>query len=403
MGFRASSSRFQRTIRDLGWSESDWWILTLSDTELGQQQVVEQLQLNYLNRLGTNTSGDETIYTWAWPRESPELPTWNLHTLKLKQQFDGDDVTDLEFIDIYSQCSGLCGLYIKRTQDLRHAFSRLQADQRDIAAASIARALMETAGSLHFYSQKIAEMWRSCKTTTGSIFPIGKHSSRYIDRQRASAAQGLRQALSAALNQGRFSVSPESYQMMTEWRSPSATVNFQNDFTFVSPSVSKFVHFSGQYVEYVDPTSSWENDYELLSNAVHPSIGTLIAFAGPPLTIVEQSHFVRRVVGNRQSRKRFQRSPAGNFGTAELLESIDRSASAAITILEVCLKGLTTICDDIYLTANAGRYLCLDSWRTPSVPNSMSAFGATTAHDVSMTAHSWMSQSPIIDLNVLVV
>ena len=252
-----------------------------------------------------------------------------------------------------------------RSDQLAHATWKLGDSEQLIAAAACARSLLETAAAFWVDSRKLIELWRAVKVEAAEKGPKVEH---WDDLTR------------------------QIFKMM--WSS-----KFDNkvpEFAKLSESLSR-TNVLGLIEKLQRATSVpiWQ-DYEWLCNAVHPSIGTMLAYATPMLWHKTGTHgfqyvapFATHIVGS-----------GGIHAETTIDEAIARSAVLSVAVVRQTLDATLRIIDDVALTTGAPVMASFKYWRMLSQKSRNTLCPCRSGRKVKNCRHGWKEQLPSqIDLS----
>jgi hypothetical protein len=233
------------------------------------------------------------------------------------------------WIPVHSGLSSWWLLTAWRSRQMGEAVLALAQRQLPLPAAACARSLLETAAAARYDVNRWTTMWRECRRyapTAGEVVP----SSLY---------QPLHNYVVEVLVGGRFEGEmPLDVRLLAA--EPIKRTNIKTCIDHLAKS---------------EP-SAWKL-YEVLCNAVHPSVASTITF----MQSVE-------AVALGESHNRFVREGVGVSGlsgqTVSTLTATFEAVELAMQVLQQSLDDALRAMDDICLTSRIGDYKAATHWRS---------------------------------------
>ena len=196
--------------------------------------------------------------------------------------------------------------------------------------------------------------------------------------------------------------------LIAEWRHPDLVQQLESLNINIRPEVTtKPVELPAQLVRSLDKRITLTNtlmtlreDYEMLCNVVHPSLGSFQLFSGRPGTDQTYS-FNNIIVGKNRGRpKSKSEDPAideeiSAYGI--FINTISESMFIAVNVYISILEFMSAIGDDIALTANIEPLTLHKTWRYPKALKGVDCL--CTWKEVGGCDHSWASQGPQLPAN----
>jgi hypothetical protein len=246
-----------------------------------------------------------------------------------------------------------------RSDQLARATWQLADSQQIVPAAACARSLLETAAAFWVESKKLGELWRSIKIQTAQDGPKRQHL-RDLSIQIWTMMWG-----------GKFD------NRVPDWVGWSKLLPRAN----VLGLIDKLTRATSELVQ---------RDYQLLCNAVHPSVGNMLAFAAPMLA-------------HRTGTVAFQYvAPFGTYiekdgqkhAETTIEEALARSAVLAVAVLRETLDVTLRIVDDVALTTEAPTMASFRYWRMVTQKSRNVPCPCRSGKKTKNCPHAWTEQSP---------
>lgn len=409
---RLRDDLFSPLLEGIGFDpEKSWALLSLESYE-GKMEDLTHFAYELQDVVRAHKYDDRKTFTWLWPLPPTTVSEVDADTpgvLQLVHLPSGSvkptELSCLEFIDIHSQLIGRIGFELLRLDEFLRMWELAAENRMRIVTAGISRNILEAVSSLYELAVRIADQWTLCKTTSGEIWVTS--SGGRVDRDRSREAQTLREILRASrfelhLNDSRKD--PDFSLRLTEWRNPELfpileqrRIKFRKEVESKPPrSLVDLVRSLSKRSTTRGSSTSLINDYELLCNVVHPSMGGFRLYSSPELSDSTQL-FSYTEVGRKKGVSRYsdrdvsatEATPFGMFAT-----SICTSAIAGVQIYVDILAWLVAIADDIALTTDVEKYTLHRSWRYPETGiNTVCQCGWGRLGDCH---HEWGCNGPVM-------
>ncbi len=297
----------------------------------------------------TGTSGDPaTPITIAFPTKSP-TPTPQKAVLAL-------------YIDIHSRLISWRLINAWRSQQLAQAVWTLGDSMHTIPAAACARSLLETAAAFWVDTRKLRETWCQVKEDSVKNNPQLKHWHEL------------------SLQIGKM-----MWAAKFDKKVPDLVEQFQLwERTNVLTTINKLARAT-------DPTV--QSDYQWLCNAVHPSIGGLLAFASPMLVHKSQMYAFQTIAPFPISIL-YSRNPDKRIVEETIEVALVRAATLAVDVLTRTLDDALKIIDDVALTSGAPQVASFSYWRKIAQKGQNSLCPCRSGRKVRHCQHRWSDTPP---------
>ena len=139
--------------------------------------------------------------------------------------------------------------------------------------------------------------------------------------------------------------------------------------------------------------SSIQGDYHWLCNAVHPSVGGLLAFASPML--VHKSRMCAfQTIAPFPISIQSNRNPEERIVEETIETALVRAATLAVDILTRTLDDALKIIDDVALTTNAPQMASFGYWRMLAQKGQNSLCPCRSGRKVKHCQHRWIDDPP---------
>jgi hypothetical protein len=265
-----------------------------------------------------------------------------------------------------------------RSEQLASATWSLGDSFKIIPAAACARSLLETAASFWLETVKLRETWHGIKLDCWRNGPDHRH---YYE---------LTKLIYTMLWSAKFD------KKVPELAQTYGKIERTNVLTLIdklAQATSGAVH----------------EDYQWLCNAVHPSIGGMLAFAAPMMghdtkthafqwVCSEPLHFEHIRSGDRgrggENRALWTDDAATEERQTTIEEAVARSAAFAVDVLERTLDDALRIIDDIGLTTHAPGMASFRYWRQISQKGQNSMCPCRSGRKVKHCLHRWLDEPP---------
>jgi hypothetical protein len=363
--------------------EKSWGLFSLETYEGKMGKLSEYVHSHLLHVLDHMGYDDRKAITWSWPLPGDEKSPGSFDSpgiLRIIYLSPGtekpDDLVRLELVDVHSQLLGRIGFEFLRLEELLNVWKLTAENKQYIGTASMSRNLIEATASLYSFAAAIAEQWSICKMTIGSIYETATGGK--VDRDRAIEVDKLRRLLWGARNELKLHDIKGSGidKTIAEWRHQELfdvlkdyEIDYRREATNEPGKLpAVLVRELDKRVVLLNSSSTFKTDYELLCNIVHPSLGSFQLFSGTPQTDATYG-FHHIVVGKNKGRTKDgsndpllkeEISSYGIFCTA-ISESMVIASNIFVSILEF----MTSIGDDVALTANIEPLSIHKTWRYP--------------------------------------
>jgi hypothetical protein len=258
------------------------------------------------------------------------------------------------FIEVHSKLVVWWLVNAWRSKQLADATWQLADSIQIIPAAACARSLLETAAAVWIETRKLREIWSKVKTDHASNGPNVSHWLLMTSE--------INKMLWAAKFDNK---APRPEKMLLSTQRPN-----------VLTQIEKLARSTDCPVQ---------EDYQWLCNAVHPSIGGMLAFSAPLMGhdtktsafqyVCETPGVLKQIEGggvgivDAWKKKDLSKKPndphASESESREntIQEAIVRAATLAVDVLEKTLDGALKLVDDIGLTSRAPAMASFDYWR----------------------------------------
>ena len=265
------------------------------------------------------------------------------------------------YVEVHSRLVSWWLINAWRSEQLAGATWWLGDHEQIVPAAACARSLVETAAAFWVDSRELRELWRSIKAQAAKEGPKITH-----------------------------------WHQLTRliWRMVWAA-----KFDSKVPDLAK--KFEGLprtnvlgYIEKLQRATSavLQRDYQWLCNAVHPSIGGMLAFTAPMVVHKTGTSAFQYVAP-------FATHFVGEGRTsAEITidEAVARSASLAVAVLRETLDATLRIIDDIALTTGAPTMASFRYWRMVSQESPDAPCPCRSGREAKNCPHDWAAEPPQI-------
>jgi len=293
----------------------------------------------------TAGSGDRTVVL-AWP---------------VGHRISAQHAASALYVEVHSRLVSWWLVNAWRTKQLASATWSLGDSDQIIAAAACARSLLETAAAFWVDSRKIGEIWRSIKADT--------------------ATQGIK------LRHWQ-DMTTQIWQMMWGAKFDQKVPDLAKAYaalprTNVLSLIEKFQRATSQPVQ---------RDYQWLCNAVHPSIGGMLAFSSPIMAHTTKAcafQFVAPFGTHIESN--------GEIDAETTIQAaIASAATTAVTAMRETLDASLRVVDDIALTTGAPKMASFEYWRKISQRSRSGICPCRSGRKAKNCLHDWSQEAPVI-------
>jgi hypothetical protein len=246
-----------------------------------------------------------------------------------------------------------------RSEQLARAAWSLGDTEQIVPAAACARSLLETAAAFWIDARKLSELWQSVKAESVEQGPQLKHW------------QDLTILIWRTMWGAKFD---DKVPDLAEACKSLPRTN-------VIGLIDKLHRATSDAVQ---------RDYQWLCNAVHPSIGSMLAFASPMMAHDTRTCGFQYVAP-------FSTHFAGNGeiqAEITIAESVARSASLAVATLRETLDVALRIVDDVALTTGAPTMASFSYWRMISQKSRNAPCPCRSGKKAKNCPHGWAQEPP---------
>jgi hypothetical protein len=356
LGWRSADGKITKFLRDVGLTgeEHHQALYIYPQHTANAAHSIEQIRIATANDnrtyyfLAGKHGGKDTVF--AWPVADRKI-TKNTKKILLAL-----------YVDIHSRLVGWWLTNAWRSEQLARATWALGDSGQIVPAAACARSLLETAAAFWVDSQKLSELWQSIKVETAEQGPKVDHW---------------------------HSLTKQIFQMM--WGSKfDDKVPDWTEFSKILPRTNVL----GLIEKLQRATSdTLQQDYQWLCNVVHPSVGSMLAFAAPMVMHDTKSHGFQFVAP-------FATTHVASDGkiSAEVTieQAVARSAALAVDVLFETLDASLRIVDDVGLTTGAPEIASFNYWRMVSQKSRNALCPCRSGRKAKNCRHGWADDSPKI-------
>ena len=275
-----------------------------------------------------------------------------------------EDVARALFIDVHSRLVAWWLTNAWRSQQLAKATWGLGDGMQIIPAATCARSLLETSAALWVAAKKLRSVW--------------------IDVKREFAANGIQ-------FKQYHEISVEIWKVMWGSKFDDRAPDLKRHYSSIqSPNVLTLMDKLAKAC-----AAPIHEHYQWLCNAVHPSIGGMLTFAGPLLAHKERTAAM-------QSHAPFPIAfvPKGIDGEKRIEDTIERAlVSAAVLSVDVLTQVLDDtlrFIDDVALTTRAPQASRTDYWRCLKAKPGRTPCPCRSGLLGNACQHTWRTEPPPI-------
>jgi hypothetical protein len=314
----------------------------------------------------TGTAGDaKTPLVIAFPINT---------TFKLGKTSDAFQKSTLAlYVEIHSRFITWWLVNACRSQQLADATWSLGDAFQIVPAAACARSLLETAASLWVETTNLDEVWRRIKTNSATSGPEVGHWYEITNLIHTMlwASKFDKRAATLATSYGRLQ-----------------RTNILSYINNLARATNGPIH----------------DDYQWLCNAVHPSIGGMLAFAAPLMghntkthafqwVCSEPIHFTKLPHNTGQRGTNIPRYPHEEEEREATVENaLARVAIFSVDVIKIVLDQALRVIDDIGLTPNAPATAIFEYWRTIRNPGKNANCACRSGKKVKYCPHNWNNQ-----------
>jgi len=279
------------------------------------------------------------------------------------------------FIEVHSRLVSWWLVNAWRSQQLTDATWHLGDSMQIIPAAACARSLLETAASFWIETKNLHQIWTETK---------------------------LNYAENGANLQHWHKLTLQLYKMVWGAKFDSKVPDLEKVYrTFPRMNVLTQIEKLARVA--ADPV---QQDYQWLCNAVHPSVGGMLAFAAPMMAhntktcafqwVCAVPTAVGKVEGGHVLKDANLIAPAikPDAREATIQTALARSATLAVDVLEKTLDGALKIIDDIGLTTKAPKMANFDYWRNVVQKSGSALCPCRSGRKAKHCLHRWTDPTP---------
>jgi hypothetical protein len=246
-----------------------------------------------------------------------------------------------------------------RSEQLARAVWQLGDSEQIIPAAACARSLVETAAAFWADGRKLGELWRSVKAETAEHGPKLYHW---------------------------HDLTMQIWRMMWGAKFDNKVPELAKTFELLPRT-----NVLGLIEKLQRATSDvMQHDYQWLCNAVHPSIGGMMAFASPMMTHDTGTvafQFVAPFASHIES--------SGEISAEVTIdEAVARSSILAVAVLRDTLDVTLQIIDDVALTTGAPTMANFKYWRMVSQKSRNALCPCRSGRKAKNCQHVWTTEPP---------
>ena len=277
----------------------------------------------------------------------------------------GPDTTSLlPFVEVHQAMVVWWLTTVWRARQLLLAAEWAWSNDLIVPAAASARGLAETAAQFHADALKVASRWDALKTAT----TLTDTQSGFGERVE------LLETLMSSVWGGRFDDKAPAWQ---------GTMFGQLSRTNVLSAVDKLARPLG-------PT--WQEDFQLLCNVVHPSVGNFLGFALPIVEHESSSHILLGVSGKSTA---IETSEGPQHQVAVPL-AVGRTIARSSHVLLVAVRDALRVLDDVALTTRAGKLSVHTYWRAIRVADRQALCPCRSGERAYRCRHAFGEPGPTI-------
>jgi hypothetical protein len=247
-----------------------------------------------------------------------------------------------------------------RSEQLARATWKLADSDQIVSAAACARSLLETAAAFWVDARKLSEAWRAVKADTAENGPKLKHWQ--------DLTMHIWLMMWGAKFDDKVPDLARAYKLLPR--------------TNVLGLIEKLQRATDDTVQ---------RDYQWLCNAVHPSIGGMLAFATPMMAHDTGTHafqFVAPLATHIES------SRGIIYSEKTIDAAIARSATLAVMVLLETLDVALRIVDDVALTTGAPAMASFTYWRMVSQDARNALCPCRSGRKAKHCPHEWAEEPP---------
>lgn len=264
------------------------------------------------------------------------------------------------YVEIHSRLTAWWLAYAWRADELRRVTAELAARRQILAAASCARALLETAAAFCDDAENVQSVWDKIKRT-----PTFGSAGKLVT------------------NRSELTNLLLSLQLGAKFKETQLPAFDGKDRAHVMGGLKRLAR--------ARPDDDVWSSYEWLCNAVHPSVGTTLVRGANVQTHASQ-FFSRMMIAHSPP----DEQPMGSSGVGLISDAIELASATALEVLAVAMPATLVVIDDVGLTSGACAVADFHYWRriTPSERNEMCVCGS--GKKTKRCGHDWGQPSPAL-------
>jgi hypothetical protein len=295
------------------------------------------------------------------------------------------------FVEVHSKLTVWWLVNAWRGKQLANATWQLADAVQFIPAAACARSLIETAASVWTDARKLSEVWAGVKTDYAA------HGPDVV--QRNNLMIEINKMLWGAKFDDRVPDLQETYGKLQR--------------TNVLTQIEKLARVTD---------CPLHKDYQWLCNAVHPSLGSMLAFAAPimghdtkthafqwvreaPMTFrpVRLSRGIHHMLADTVSflkdkdvKDAMKEASDSDFRETTIQDALARVAILAVEVLEKSLDDALKVIDDIGLTTKAPSMASFEYWRNLQPSHANASCPCRSGRKAKHCLHHWTDPAPTV-------
>jgi len=271
------------------------------------------------------------------------------------------------YVEVHSRLVAWWLTYAWRARQLSAATETLASADQAIAAAGCGRALLETAAAFGVDARKVADIWREAKAA----------GQPNLDRDTVAFRQQFIERLNEVQYGGKFDAkAPEAAEVFGRYPR-----------TNVLGAIEKLAkRYRGDL----------QTDYQWLCNTIHPSLGTALVFAAPPLvheTGMVMQRWLAGVPLRIDSHAAFDEA---EFVERSIASATARAAIAALNVLTLTLDAALRVIDDIGLTTGAPGFADFAYWHMLKRGGRNDPCPCRSGQKSKNCIHEWSAPAPAV-------
>ena len=264
------------------------------------------------------------------------------------------------FIDTHSRLVSWWLVNAWRSQQLAAATWSLGDSMQIIPAAACARSLLETAASFWVETKYLQEIWSETKRDCAETGITYEHWHR---------------------------LTSQVYKMVWGAKFDNKVPDLAKTYQIPRPNVLTLIEKLGRATE--NPV---QQDYQWLCNAVHPSIGGMLAFASPLLVHTTKASAFQWICA-----APIHVDTAGQIiRVTTIQEALARASALAVDVLVKTLDDALKIIDDIGLTTKAPTMASFDYWRNIAQKKGDALCPCRSGRTARNCLHRWTDATPTV-------